>query len=235
MLYYAATPDSMANDGTQLKFGLATSFDGVNWTRCPVNPILERGTPGSWEGRWIESPSVLKTDSLYYLWYNGVDIEWKIHVGLATSTDGINWQKYPGNPVFSPTPGSDWDSVGVYAPQVHWLGNRFVMLYTGIVFSQLGYDFDNTKTGVVISQDGILWTRASDQAVFSGTPDAWNVSGPFTLDWVEEKNQLLMAYVSGGEDGNAVSSGVYFYKIEITTKYKKSQSFFEVRKMILMK
>jgi len=37
------------------------------------------------------------------------------------------------------------------------------------------------------------------------------------------------------ESGNAVSSGVYFYQIEVIAKDKKSQSFFEVKKMILMK
>jgi len=37
------------------------------------------------------------------------------------------------------------------------------------------------------------------------------------------------------ENGNAVSSGVYFYQIEIIPKDTKTQSFFEVKKMILMK
>ncbi|MFQ5752760.1 MAG: FlgD immunoglobulin-like domain containing protein [bacterium] len=204
-LYYSATPDSMADDGAQLKFGLATSQDGQTWTRHPANPILERGLPGSWEERQIESPCVLKTDSLFYMWYSGTDSHWNIHVGLATSADGINWQKYPGNPVFSPSRSSEWDSVGVYAPQVRWLENRFVMLYTGMVFSDTGYDFSNTKTGMAVSEDGINWTRASDQPVLSGTTQAWDASGPFTLDWIEANDQLLMSYVSDGKVGIAVS------------------------------
>ncbi|MFQ5768944.1 MAG: T9SS type A sorting domain-containing protein [bacterium] len=204
-LYYSATPDSMADDGTQLKFGLATSQDGQSWIRHPANPILERGLPGSWEERQIESPTVLKTDSLFYMWYNGTDVEWQIHVGLATSVDGIHWQKYPGNPVFSPSRESAWDSVGVYAPQVRWLSSRFVMLYTGLVFSKTGYDFTNTNTGMAVSEDGINWIRASHQPVLSGTPQAWDASGPFTLDWIATNDQLLMVYVSGGKVGVATS------------------------------
>ncbi|MFQ5604136.1 MAG: T9SS type A sorting domain-containing protein [bacterium] len=204
-LYYSATPDSMADDGAQLKFGLATSQDGQTWIRHAANPILERGLPGSWEERQIESPCVLRKDSLFYMWYNGTDVEWRIHVGLATSVDGINWQKYPGNPVFSPSTSSAWDSVGVYAPQIRWLENRFVMLYTGLVFSATGYDFNHTHTGVAVSEDGIHWTKASEQPVLSGTPQAWDASGPFTLDWIEAHDQLWMTYVSGGKVAIATS------------------------------
>lgn len=205
-LYYAATPDSMADEGALLKIGLATSPDGISWTRHPANPILKKGLPGSWDERQIESPCVIATDSLFYMWYSGVDIEWKIHVGLATSTDGVSWQKYPGNPVFSPAAGSDWDSVAVYAPQVRWLGDQFVMLYTGIVFSQAGYDLDNTHTGVAASDDGIHWTRVSEQPVLSGTPGAWDATGPYTLDWCEGSDQLLMTYASKGSVGIATST-----------------------------
>ncbi len=204
-LYYSATPDSMADDGTLLKIGLATSPDGETWLRNPTNPILEKGSSGSWEERQIESPSVVKTDSLFYMWYSGVDIEWKIHVGLATSVDGVLWEKYTGNPVFSPLRESDWDSVGVYAPQVRWLDDRFVMLYTGLVFSDTGYDYTNLNTGVAVSEDGIHWTRASDQPVLSGTPGSWDVSGPFVPDWIETGEQLLMAYTSDGHLGMATS------------------------------
>ena len=204
-LYYAATPDSSPDDGTRLKIGQAKSLDGSTWQRHPANPILERGALGSWEERWIESPCVLKTDSLFYMWYSGIDAEWRIHVGLATSADGIIWQKHPANPVFSPTRGSEWDSVGVYAPQVRRLENHFIMLYTGIVFSETGYDFANARTGMAVSEDGLRWTRVSNEPVFHGTPDAWDASGAFTLDWIKYENQLLMVYVSDGHVGMATS------------------------------
>ncbi len=204
-LYYSATPDSAAGDGGQLRFGLATSPDGVSWVRNQANPLLERGLPGSWEERQIESPTVLGTDSLYYMWYNGLDADWKIHVGLATSEDGIDWHKYPGNPVFSPAPHSDWDSVGVYAPQVRILGDRFVMLYSGIVFDAAGYDYANVRTGAAVSNDGVNWTRAFDPPVLTGTPGAWDAAGPFTLDWIETGGQLLMVYMSDWKAGIATS------------------------------
>ncbi|MBN2412832.1 T9SS type A sorting domain-containing protein [candidate division KSB1 bacterium] len=204
-LYYSATPDAMADDGGQLRFGLATSPDGVTWVRNPANPILERGLPSSWEERQIESPTVLETDSLYYMWYNGLDAEWRIYVGLATSEDGLSWHKYPGNPVFSPAPHSDWDSVGVYAPQVRILGDRIVMLYTGIVFDAAGYDYNNARTGVAVSTDGINWSRACDRPVLAGTPGAWDAAGPFTLDWIDTGGQLLMVYMSDWKAGIATS------------------------------
>ncbi len=228
-LYYAATPDSAANEGGLLKFGLATSVDGVIWERCPDNPILERGEPESWEGRWIESPCVMRTDSLYFIWYSGVSNEWQIQVGLATSTDGIRWQKYTDNPVFSPSRGSDWDSVGVYAPQVRLLRSRFVMLYTGLVFSPTGYDFSKSQTGLAVSDDGIHWVRASDRPVLSGTLDDWDAAGPFTLDWVETNNQLHLIYVSSGKVGAARStvdkSGVHRAESKLPATYVVRQNY----------
>jgi len=204
-LYYTATVDSAADDPANLQLGLATSMDGSTWIRHPENPLLGRGTPASWEGRWIESPSVLKTAPLFYLWYNGVDMDWQVHVGLATSRDGIHWEKYPGNPVFSPDAASNWESAAVYAPQVHKLGDRLVMIYTGLVFGEATYDFAHSSNGIAVSQDGIDWQRLQDEPIFSEMPGAWDSTGAFTLDWTVADEKLLMIYASGGKVGVTTS------------------------------
>lgn len=205
-LYYVATVDTAADDPATLQLGLAKSPDGENWARHSGNPLMGRGEPESWEARWIESPCVVKTDSLFYMWYNGFNPNWRIHVGLAISEDGIHWEKSGANPVFSPQPGSDWDSVGVYAPQVRWLDDRFLMFYTGIVFNETGYDFQNTRTGVASSPDGIHWQRLSDQPLLTGTFGAWDATGPFTLDWAPLDDELFMLYTSNQNVGAATAS-----------------------------
>ena len=215
-LYYVATPDSAKENPEYLQLGLATSADGTSWQRHAENPLLRHGNAGEWDERWIESPCVVQTDSLYYMWYNGVDAEWKIHVGLATSADGVHWQKHAQNPVFSPLPESAWESAAVYAPQVRVMDNEFVMLYTGVVFNETGYDFNNTHTGVAVSSDWIHWTRRQDEPVLSGTEGAWDSSGPFTLDWLKTDQELFMLYVSGGKCGAA------FAQNETKVNQKKS-------------
>jgi hypothetical protein len=89
------------------------------------------------------------------------------------------------------------------------------MLYTGLVFSPTGYDFANTNTGLAVSDDGFHWIKPSDQPVLTGTPDGWDASGPFTLDWLETKDQLRLVYVSGGKVGVA-SAPIDVAPVELT-------------------
>ena len=205
-LYYCATPDSAPDDPETLQFGLATSPDGSSWTRHTDNPLLNRGNPEDWDGRWIESPCVLKLDNQYFMWYNGIDMGWRIHIGLATSEDGIHWTKHAENPVLSPDPEIEWRSIAMYAPQVRKIEGRFLMLYTGLKLGETTYDFQNMKTGLAVSQDGIHW-ETSGTSVLEGTADAWDAPGPFTLDWIEDGDSLRLFYTSDGL-GTAVSSKI---------------------------
>jgi signal transduction histidine kinase/DNA-binding response OmpR family regulator/predicted GH43/DUF377 family glycosyl hydrolase len=56
----------------QIKFeiGLATSTDGVHWTKAPDNPIMKAGKMGEWDAV-LFAPRVLKKDSIYQMWYLG--------------------------------------------------------------------------------------------------------------------------------------------------------------------
>ncbi len=201
-----ANTDTLPDNAADLKLGLAVSDDGIHWQRSHHNPLLQRGHPGEWDERWIESPCVLYTDSMFYLWYNGVSADWKIHVGLATSADGIQWKKYEHNPVFSPHSAPGWDSAAVYAPQVRMLDGRYYMFYTGLVFNQSGYDFSNAQTGLAVSNDAITWERIGDEPVLSAGDDDWDHMGPFTQDWLSTGDELVMMYVSDGKVGMATSA-----------------------------
>lgn len=77
--------------------GRATSPDGINWTKDPVNPIL-KPTIGTFDTKRVFNPYVLKKDGIYYMWYTGIDAENKWQIGLATS------QLLPPIPIYSPTP-----------------------------------------------------------------------------------------------------------------------------------
>jgi hypothetical protein len=75
--------------------GLATSPDGVTWTRHPDNPLVR--------GQWVEDVMVVKDDGRYYAYYHGCATtgpnarKWSFAV--AASDDLFNWEKYPGNPL----------------------------------------------------------------------------------------------------------------------------------------
>src|SRR5210317_652590 len=70
-----------------------------HWVKHDNNPVLTIGEPGSWDDFVAYLPTVLKIDGIYHLWYEGARETTNAKIGYATSSDGINWEKYTGNPV----------------------------------------------------------------------------------------------------------------------------------------
>ena len=61
------------SNGSDQRFGYATSTDGVSWTKHDGNPIIGRGVSGSWDSVWMASPRVLMNGSLYEMMYSAFD------------------------------------------------------------------------------------------------------------------------------------------------------------------
>jgi len=75
---------------------LATSADGINWTKYSGNPILTYDK--TWEGMGIYYPTVYQKNNEYVMIFmNGSGTGF----GKATSPDGINWTKDESNPFFT--------------------------------------------------------------------------------------------------------------------------------------
>jgi len=56
-------------------------------------PVLEPGSKGSWDEVRVDTPSVVKTDDGYAMYYAGASADGVIMIGMATSSDGITWKK----------------------------------------------------------------------------------------------------------------------------------------------
>src|SRR4051812_36180037 len=88
-----------------------------NWTKYEGNPVFTKGQK-SWDDGIVIGHSVIKSGNTYKMWYSGGhSIESPKSIGYATSTDGIHWTRYSGNPVFEGIAGS-WDSGNVELPSV---------------------------------------------------------------------------------------------------------------------
>jgi hypothetical protein len=142
-----------SSSGGHLQVGLATSFDGLQWTRHSDNPVI---TPGvEWEGREVRPGPVIKEDNTYYMWYLG-STAGESRIGLATSTDGATWIKYDdpddGNPntgdvVLKGDPDA-WDELHVSAETVIRTDSGYTMWYNGFGISNGEY---LTQTGLAFS------------------------------------------------------------------------------------
>ncbi|MHC1706077.1 MAG: T9SS type A sorting domain-containing protein [Bacteroidales bacterium] len=138
----------------ELKTGLATSTDGIHWTRYSDDPILPLGPPGSWDDKWAYSNTVLFEDGIYKMWYTGND-GMSCSIGYATSTDGINWQKDANNPIMQGLFNGDWDEKNVQNPRVLHQNGIYQMWYNG--GNSVSNDY---QIGYATSTDGITWERS---------------------------------------------------------------------------
>ncbi len=55
--------------------GFATSSDGIHWTKSIANPVLTRGSTGSWDATLSSFPSVINDGGIYKMWYTGRDVD----------------------------------------------------------------------------------------------------------------------------------------------------------------
>ncbi len=190
------------------QFGYAYSADGINWTKYFGNPILAAGSPTEWYNTFISSPSVLKDNNTYKMWFtapdlvvNGQPTDNKSNIGYATSTDGINWTVYPAAVLIAGTQ-NNWDAAAAAEPSVLKVGNTYHMWYSALDH----WSIENFAVGYATSIDGINWTKSSNNPVldigFSDDWDAYWASHP-TVIFDSTSNQFKMWYT--GRDINDVA------------------------------
>lgn len=125
-MYYTRAAVDVRDD-----ISLATSDDGVNWTKHGT--VLLPGDEGQWDSLLVGRPSVLVEDGLFRMWYDGrkdlpigapatgvpTSSSSTRAVGYAESRDGFTWRRRP-TPVFGQ------DAGGVHVARI---GERYVMTY----------------------------------------------------------------------------------------------------------
>ncbi|MFB3902680.1 MAG: hypothetical protein ACE15E_04450 [Acidobacteriota bacterium] len=134
--------DSSAPQPIDIQIGLASSSDGIHWTRQPA-PVLPTRKGDAPVYEYVTSkPNLLVEDGTYRLWYSHRGIGYRI--GYAESKDGIAWTR-------SEDPGIDvspdgWDSQIVEYAFVLPYRNGYRMWYTGNGFGATGIGFAQTQT-----------------------------------------------------------------------------------------
>ena len=160
--------------------GLAESFDsGTTWKRCGDQPILDRGDASSPDGAGACVPMVLRVKDRWMIWYTAGQISDKghqnIHICLATSTDGIRWEKHAGNPVLT-----DDFTDGVPRSVT---SRCYVRLDNGVFRMWYSFAKPDYRIHYAESLDGIEWERAPIAPVLGPSPGPAPVPGDGTIRW----------------------------------------------------
>ena len=150
--------------------GLSKSEDGTRWSRSDPSYILDAGAGDGWDaygvsGGWVIQDPETKT---YRMWYSGHDAK-TYRVGLALSTDGLQWTRYEKNPILDIGPLGSWDSERVADPSVLFDNGVYKMWYHGY-----GGNI-SPRIGYAISRDGVHWEKQGEGGVLNpGAAGEWD-------------------------------------------------------------
>ena len=103
------------------KIGLLTSADGGDtWTPHPDNPVFE-GRLGEWDESVLDS-YVVFYGGRYVMWYTAfpepLTANSMIALGMATSEDGVTWERVTEAPILAPGPSGSWYDLQIAAGEV---------------------------------------------------------------------------------------------------------------------
>lgn len=148
----------------------------VDFAPCADNPVFTPQGAGHWDVRIRERGWILREGDLWRMWFTGYDgtRPGQKLLGLATSRDGLRWERDPRNPIYSQ----------------HWCEDMMVLKVddTYYMFAEGADDLAQLLT----STDGVAWTRRGQLDVRYidgrpltpgpyGTPTVWFESGVWHL------------------------------------------------------
>ena len=189
--------NTMAADGKSYTF-YATSPDGKVWTRFNNNPVLQPGQSNAWDNGGTTATSVVKVDNIYKMYYTGYSTYTnKYNIGLATSTDGINWIKNV-NPVLTGNT-NGWD-YQISSGDVVLVQNVYFLYYHASSYSSNEY-----KICVATSNDGVNFIKYLDNPVLVKT-QSWEENGIARPSVIYDESQFKMVYMN--TSGSDMSLGM---------------------------
>jgi hypothetical protein len=167
LMWYSSVFDSKQGQGG---IGVAESTDGAVWRRLnDGKPVLKIADPGRFDDGQLLSPEVKFDGRLFRMWYTGMASLWHpsgfgfYRIGLATSVDGIRWQRAAGGrPVFDVGLADSPDEVQAATPTILRDGNGYRMWYAA------WSPRHNHTICAARSDDGLQWRRENDGLPITG-------------------------------------------------------------------
>lgn len=112
VMYYSGGSNFLSFSGFMI--GMATSSDGVSWTKfndptttdapfAESDPVLMPGAAGAWDDTFVWHGHVRHTHCGWEMYYSGEGSseESEPAIGYATSANGVVWAKSADNPIYT--------------------------------------------------------------------------------------------------------------------------------------
>ena len=237
--------------------GLAR-FDNLSWHplvpnkgdwSAAVTALTPNPTPGTWDHiLWgAASPSTMvKFNGMYFLYYIGAagdtgDPEYnpiRRSLGVATSTNGVNFTKYGSNPIITyTTSGGSLPEEGVGGATAIVVGNTIHLYYAAIRStgnqtvdldiryrkSTDGYNFTNDTliysspgneySPLGVTYNGSVWSVYIKGPMISGPGPLSRLSGTSPVS-LPSKTSVTSATFGSGGNANYISSNVFVVHLE---------------------
>jgi predicted GH43/DUF377 family glycosyl hydrolase len=190
-------------DGKTWHTGLATSPDGVEWTR---HGRVLSPDPATWEGSYIAANGAALTHaSDIFYWYQAGDPP---RIGFARSSDGGRTWRKNAAPVLEGGPRGSWDERAVADPYAFVAGGRLYIAYLGEDRAR------RQRLGLARSRDGVVWEKLRSNPVLEpgavaafdenglGEPAVWTSHGRWWMLYTgrdrAEHRRLGLAFSSDG-------------------------------------
>src|SRR3954469_1975563 len=216
-LYYAGadtTGPCTGIDSAHWRIGLATSSNGIDWTRVAGTAnggaLLDIGEPGRFDSYLTYRPFVLKDGSVYRMWYDGTDKPFECpagtmaddrRIGYAESSDGTTFTRMydgagPGGSVLPLGPPGAIDSQQVGYVWVIKDGAEYKMYYSANDASNVW------RVGLAVSTDARHWTKvpgklAGGAILDLGSAGSLDAACAYQPSVVKEQDQVYRMWYRG--------------------------------------
>jgi len=217
-IYYNSGDYNLLYEGQQdfdsSQIGLATSTDRETWSKDSNNPVFGPSSSG-FDSAEATRPEIVEQSGTYYMYYSGWDGA-TYRIGLATSTDLINWSRESSNPLITPGSSGAWDEQWVYTQAVIVESGDWKMLYGG-------RNSNNTfQIGLATSTDGVSWTKSSSNPVLSPSSSGWDSADVYQPTLIKDTDSTYHLFYRG-QDGSTANIG-HAYSSDLTNWTKDSDN-----------